>query len=297
MRLLPVVKGIILKIQSIQGVLGSIEILENRFKDMDEAHEKDNGVKTIKKIRKSIFMNNVSYRYQSDKRDTLRDITVEFKACRMTAIVGPSGAGKSTLIDLIPYLRRPTHGEIQIDGENIKKFSLKSLRQSISYAPQSPQIFNGTIKNHILYGKGDATNKEIKKALQLSGAEGFVNKLPQGIDTITGEDALQLSGGQRQRLDLARVLVNEAGVLILDEPTSNLDAESEDMFTKLLNQLRKDGDTLIIIVAHRIASVMDADQIIVLNQGKVEAIGTHSELVSQKGWYSRAWKMQSQSAH
>lgn len=292
MRLLPVVKGILLKIQSIQGVLGSIEVLERRFKEMDEAREQDNGVKVIRKIRKSIFMNNVSYRYQSDKSDTLKGVTIEFKSCETTAIVGPSGAGKSTLIDLIPCLRRPTHGEVQLDSKNIEEYSLKSVRQLISYTPQSPQIFNGAIKDHILYGKIDATDKEIEEAIYLAGAESFVNKLPQGIDTIVGEDAIQLSGGQRQRLDLARTLVGSAKVLILDEPTSNLDAESEDMFKKVLTQLRRDEGTLIIIVAHRLASIMDADQIVVLNQGKIESIGTHSELLSQKGWYSQAWKVQ-----
>jgi ABC-type multidrug transport system fused ATPase/permease subunit len=240
-----------------------------------------------------VAINNVSYCYPLAKDNALKNITIKFEVNKMTAVVGPSGSGKSTLIDLLPRLRLPSKGVIEIDGLNIEKIRLKSLRKFISYAPQSPQIFDGTVKNHILYGKMDATNQEIQEAARLAGAIDFINQLSQGFDTVLGEDAIKLSGGQRQRLDLARALVRKAPILILDEPTSNLDAESEDMFKQVIYGIRKETNTTIIIVAHRLASVSNADNIVVLNKGIVEACGVHSDLLNQNGWYSKAWKMQS----
>jgi ABC-type multidrug transport system fused ATPase/permease subunit len=293
LRLLPVVKGILKQMQTVQRYMGSVEAIEDRLKKMTESVERDNGTQELRGLRKSIVFDNVSYCYLSGKEDTLKKITIEFKANQMIAIVGPSGGGKSTLIDLLPRLRTPKEGVIRFDGDNIEKFSLKSLRQLITYAPQFPQIFDGTIKNHILYGKSNATTKEIEDAISMAGAEEFINKLPQGIETVIGEDAIKLSGGQRQRLDLARALVREALVLILDEPTSNLDAESEDLFKQALQRIRKETNITIIIVTHRLAGIADADQIVVLNQGEIEGIGKHSELLKKKGWYAKAWKMQS----
>ena len=150
-----------------------------------------------------------------------------------------------------------------------------------------------SVKDHILYGNVNATEEEIIEAAQLAGAEGFINKLPYGFDTIIGENAVKLSGGQRQRLDLARALVSKASILILDEPTSNLDAESEWEFKQVITKIRKETKTTIIVVAHRLASVSDVDNIIVLNNGEVEASGMHVELLGQSKWYANAWRMQS----
>ena len=292
MRLMPVTKSILMKVQSIKSSVGSIEVLEDRIHDMKKSTEKDNGTEILGKIKKPILFNNVSYCYQDEKVDVLKNITLSITNHKMTAIVGPSGSGKSTLIDLLPRLRNPNNGSISINGKNIERYKLKSLRQSISYTPQSPQIFDGTVKDHILYGKANATADEINKAIDLSGSNEFVYKLPKGIDTILGEDATKLSGGQRQRLDLARSLVGDGDFLILDEPTSNLDAESESLFNKVLRKIRRETDTTIVIVAHRLTSIAKADQIVVLNNGTVESIGTHAELLSQNGWYSKAWKTQ-----
>jgi ABC-type multidrug transport system fused ATPase/permease subunit len=293
LRLLPVVKGILKQMQTVQKHMGSIEAVEGRLKGMTESIEKDDGVKDLIELKQSIVIDNVSYCYPLSKEDALKKITIEFNANQMIAIVGPSGGGKSTLIDLLPRLRTPREGTIRFDGNNIEKIRLKSLRQIIAYVPQSPQIFDGTIKNHVLYGKKNATIKEVQEALLMSGAEEFVNKLPQGIETIIGEDAIKLSGGQRQRLDLARALVRKSAVLILDEPTSNLDAESENSFKSTLQRIRNEENIIIIIVAHRLASIADADQIVVLNQGAVEDIGKHNDLLKKGGWYAKAWKMQS----
>jgi ABC-type multidrug transport system fused ATPase/permease subunit len=259
---------------------------------MRKSIEKDDGSRSIKQLKQAIFLKKVGYRYPAAKCDTLKDIEINFKKGDMVAIVGPSGSGKSTLIDLIPRLRTPTSGSISFDGEDIKKFSLKDVRQLISYAPQSSQIFNGTIKSHILYGKSDATDNEIDSAVQLSGAKDFIDNLPNKFDTKVGEDAVKLSGGQRQRLDLARALVKKSDILILDEPSSNLDAEAEEAFNQAIVKIRRETNITIIVVVHRLSNIVDADQIVVLNQGRVEAIGLHNDLLKQEGWYAKAWKMQ-----
>jgi len=292
MRIVPIVKTTLLSIQSLKSKYGSIKIFEDRLNSMSDSKEKDAGVRDINKLKHHISINKVGYCYpESDKR-VLNDVTFTIKSGEMTAVVGPSGSGKSTLIDLIPRLRHPVKGVIKIDGKNYKEYKLKSIRRLIAYAPQTPHIFNGTIKNHILQGKKDATNREIQEAVRLSGSEKFINQLPGGLETIIGEEAIRLSGGQRQRIDLARALVRKAPILILDEPTSNLDAESEEAFKTVLNKIHKETDTTIIIVSHRLASITHADQIIVLNNGMVENTAKHGELLEKKGWYAKAWKVQ-----
>jgi subfamily B ATP-binding cassette protein MsbA len=292
MRMVPIVKTILLSVQSLKGTYGSIEIFEDRLNAMRHSKEKDIGVKNINKLKHCISINGVSYRYSKSDKDVLDNITFTIKTGEMTAIVGPSGSGKSTLIDLIPRLRHPTKGVIKIDNEDYEEYKLKSIRKLIAYAPQSPHVFNGTIKNHITQGKKNATNEEIQEAVRLSGSEEFIGQLPEGLETIIGEDAVRLSGGQRQRIDLARALVKKAPILILDEPTSNLDAESEEAFKSVLNQLHKETSTTIIIVSHRLASITHSDQIIVLNKGVVEDIAKHNKLLDKKGWYAKAWKAQ-----
>jgi ABC-type multidrug transport system fused ATPase/permease subunit len=292
LRLIPTVQSILRQFQTMQGSLGSIEVLQKRINEMKSAVEDDTGTIVLSTLNQSILFNNVSYRYPTGRDYALKDVTIEIKSNNLTLVVGPSGSGKSTLIDLLPRLRVADRGSIQIDGKNINRYTLKSLRGVISYAPQSPQIFDGTVKNHIRYGKPDATDNEVQEATYLAGAEEFINQLPNGFDTILGEEAVKLSGGQRQRLDLARSLVSKSSILILDEPTSNLDIESEEMFSRALSRIRSKTNTTIIIVTHRLASIMDVDKIIVLNKGKVEATGTHLELMAQDGWYAKACKIQ-----
>jgi len=295
LRLLPIVKSIISQWQTVQRLIGSTEVIEMRLKEMKNSFEKNTGSKKLNALKQSIKLTNVSYRYPNGSDNTLKNITIEIKSNEMNAIVGPSGGGKSTLIDLLPRLRLPTEGAIQIDNLDIEGYTLKSLRENISYVPQSPQIFNGTVSDHVLYGKVDATNEELQDATRLAGAYDFINQLPHGFDTVLGDDAIRLSGGQRQRLDLARALVGKKPILILDEPTSNLDAESENIFKNTMHEIHKKTNTTIIVIAHRLASIYDSDQIIVLNNGVVESTGVHSELIKQNGWYSKAWKMQESS--
>ncbi len=292
LRLIPTVQSIMMQFQSIKGSLGSLEALENRIHTMDEAVEKDTGTKDLGEFNQSILLSNVSYQYPTGLYYALKHITVEFKKNSLTALVGPSGGGKSTLIDLLPRLRLPTKGEIYINDLNIKKYTLKSLRGSISYVPQSPQIFNGTIKEHMLYGKNDVTSEELQEAIYLAGAEDFINRLPHGVNAIINEGAINFSGGQRQRIDIARALLNKSPILILDEPTSNLDAESEDRFKQVLYRIHRNTNTTIIVVSHKLSIVSSADKIIVLNQGEVESSGTHLELLNKSDWYTKAWNFQ-----
>ena len=297
LRLMPVVKGIVLQWQSVQRFMGSIEIIERRIDDMESSIEVDSGELELKNIKSNIKFNKVCYRYPTSIHDVIHNCSIRIGVGEITAIVGPSGSGKSTLVDLLPRIRIPTSGEICIDNKSLDAYTLSSVRKLISYVPQTPQIFIGTIKNHILYGKPNATSEEIKNAAQMAGIDLFVNSLPDGYDTIIGEDASRLSGGQRQRLDLARALIAESHVLILDEPTSNLDAKSEEIFRQSVMKIRKETNKTIIIITHHLVSISYADKIIVLNNGKIESSGTHEELIEGNSWYSSAYKIQENEAY
>jgi ABC-type multidrug transport system fused ATPase/permease subunit len=291
LRLMPIVKGVISQWQSVQRLTGSIEVVEDRLKEMCSEKEQDQGKNKFDKFQ-NIYFKHVTYRYPSAASNALYDISLRFESGKMHALVGPSGSGKSTLVDLLPRLRLPQSGEIEVDNFSIGNYSLSSIRKSIAYTPQSPQIFDGSVKNHIRYGKMDASDDEIEDAARLAGAEKFISQFPDQYETLLGEDAVRLSGGQRQRIDLARALVCKAPILILDEPTSNLDAESEEEFRQVLMRIRSETTTTIIIIAHRLASISGADQIVVLNEGNIEAVGRHENLIQQAGWYRRAWEMQ-----
>ena len=290
LRLTPVTKGILLLWQSIQRAIGSIEIVENRFHSMVKAREKDSGVAKIDGFKSKIEFIDVSYKYPSSEKNALEKINFEITPGSMTAIVGPSGSGKSTLVDLFPRLRDISSGKILIDGVSLEDFLLVELRKFISYTPQDPQIFNGTISNHIRYGRLDAKDEEVINAAILSGSSKFIELLPEKYETLLDEDAINLSGGERQRLDLARALLKKSFLLILDEPASNLDAESVEVFNNSLKRIRKNKDIAIIIISHSLQSVSDADQIIVLSNGKVESIGKHDDLLNESnGWYAKSW--------
>jgi len=205
-------------------------------------------------------------------------------------IIGPSGSGKSTLVDMIPRLRSSSIGEITLNNIDINKYSLKSLRGFISYLTQDAQIFDGSIIDHIRYGKKCATMKEVEHVVHLSGLSSFIKTLPDGYTTLLGEGAVRLSGGQRQRLDLARALLKNAPILILDEPTSSLDAKSESDFFKSIAKIQSVTGVAIVVVVHKLKLIKNADQIIVLNNGELECIGSHDQLIKYPNWYSETLK-------
>lgn len=292
-RLVPVIKEIMKVRQSILGSLGSIEAVEKRISELDAARQSLGGSAQFLALREGIRFVGVRFGYRTDSSvKALDGIDLTIPAGRITALVGPSGAGKSTLVDLLPRLRDPDAGSILFDGRPITEFSITNLRHGIAYAPQSPQIFNVTAVEHIRYGQEEALMDDVRKATRLAGADDFITALPEGYDTLLGERGSRLSGGQRQRLDLARALVGGAPVLILDEPTSELDADAEELFRRALIRIRAQTETTIVIIGHRLSSVRVADQIAVLQHGKVADVGSHDELIAGGGWYAQAVRKQ-----
>jgi len=292
MRLLPVVKSTILVWQSIRSSIGSLEVVDLKIRSMINAKEKNKGTYTPLSSNISLNFNSISYSYPLSSKLAVKDVSFSVVCNTITAIVGPSGSGKSTLVDLIPRLRTIESGSIEINGVSISEYDIDSLRKLVAYVPQEPQIFNGSVASHICYGNKEATDKELYKAASLAGVSSFIDDLPDKYNTLVGEDAKNLSGGQRQRLDLARALIKEAPLLILDEPTSSLDADSEEDFKNTLLNILEQTNTTIIIISHRLSGISYADQIIVLDKGEIKEKGTHKELIFSKGWYSKAWKKQ-----
>jgi len=293
MRLLPAVKELISIGQSALGTAGSLEKLCERHAAMNAAKEVSEGVLKFEKLKLGIEFQSLYFAYPKDRNTmTLKAVSLTIPAGKMTAIVGRSGAGKTTLIDLIPRLREPCSGDIFFDSTPYRDFELQSLRHGISYVPQNPIVFNVSIREQISYGSTEAITGDIESAAKAAGAHDFISQLPNGYDTLIGERGVLLSGGQLQRLDLARALYRETPILILDEPTSNLDAEAENSFRCTLESLRDQSKITIIVVAHRLATIADADQIVVLNNGNVENIGIHHDLLQQNKWYRDAFEKQ-----
>jgi subfamily B ATP-binding cassette protein MsbA len=210
----------------------------------------------------------------------------------MVGFVGATGGGKSTIISLIPRFYDPVKGTVKIDGEDIRNYSLKSLRDQISFVLQDTQLFHATIWENIAYGKPNATREQIVEAAKLANADEFIQKAPKGYDTLVGERGLTLSGGQRQRLGIARALIRNAPMLILDEPTSGLDAESEKLVLEALERLMKGRTT--IVIAHRLVTIRDADLILVLKDGVIAESGTHDQLLAKGGLYAQLHEIQYQ---
>ncbi|MGQ0671769.1 MAG: ABC transporter ATP-binding protein [Hyphomicrobium sp.] len=289
LRLVPIAKEFMLNQQSYMATLASSESLIKRLSKLEAAEEVDTGEGNLTKLSVAIAFCGVSYRYPgSQEAPALSDVDLIIPARAITAIVGPSGAGKSTLVDLIPRLLVPKQGEVLFDGVPQQTISLSSLRRAISFAPQTPQLFDVTIREHIRYGKPGATEEEVLAASRLAQAQDFILALPDGLSTRIGENGGRLSGGQRQRLDLARAIVRRAPILILDEPTSNLDAESTHLFHRAVEQINAELETTIIMIGHQLSAIRNADKIVVVVDGSIEASGRHHELMSTSPWYSRA---------
>jgi ABC-type multidrug transport system fused ATPase/permease subunit len=291
-RIMPIVRTIIGDYNTIFGKWPSAQLIDRQLRRIVEAREPKGGATMFERLDRGIVYDHVSFSYVGSDAPALLNVSVALPAHKMSALVGPSGAGKSTFVDLLPRLRHPTEGGIRFDDTPIEEFKVASLRGGIAFVPQQPQIFNSTSAEHIRYGKEDATEAEIREAARLAGALDFIEALPQGFDTRLGEGGSRLSGGQRQRLDIARALVRRAPVLILDEPSSALDAETEAAFRDALRTLRSETDLTIIVIAHRLSTVADAEQIVVLRRGRLEAVGTHDALLAAGGWYAKSYTQQ-----
>lgn len=291
-RLLPVARELVRTWQGIQRGLGPIETVERRINQMAASREMNSGTYIFKGIKDKIEFKHVFFRYPGNEKYVLEDISLTIRSGTTVALVGPSGSGKSTLIDLLPMLRTVSLGEIVLDGRQLNRYDLTSLRSQIAYAPQSPQIFFGSISDHIKYGNLSATDDDVKEAAVLAGAHDFIVGLPDGYKTLIGDGAQKLSGGQKQRLDMARVLLSRAAIIIMDEPTSNLDADSELVFRDSLKRIRDIGRTTVIVVAHSLNNISNVDKIIVFRDGKIEGVGVHNELMVEGGWYQNAYESQ-----
>ncbi|WP_176722718.1 ABC transporter ATP-binding protein [Listeria monocytogenes] len=271
-----------------KGFAGFKRFLE--VMDTEPAIQDEKDAKPAKAFRGDIAYNHVSFEY-SDGKNVLNHISLSIKAGETVAFVGPSGAGKTTICNLLPRFYDVSAGEITIDGENIKRFTLPSLRAQIGVVQQDVFLFSGTVRENIAYGKLDASDEEIEHVVKLAHLSKVVEEMPDGLDTIIGERGVKLSGGQKQRLAIARMFLKNPPILILDEATSALDTETEQVIQASLEELAEGRTTL--IIAHRLATIKHADRIIVVNETGIAETGTHDELLAQdNGAYKRLYDAQ-----
>lgn len=261
------------------------------FQLLDEPEEQNSGQTSLpQRLQQGIRFENVSFRYNKDGVPVFGNISVDIPAGKVTGIAGPTGAGKSSLIKLILGFYPTDSGNIYFDSQKIQDIDLYQLRRHISLVSQDVYLFHGTIAENISYGKNDASMKEIQAAAQKAALHDFVMSLPDQYETIVGERGIKLSGGQRQRLSIARAILKDAPVIILDEATSAVDTETEKIIQENLNLLTQ-GKTAVII-AHRLSTLRHADQILILDNGQIKETGTHQSLLDQKGIYAQLWNIQ-----
>ena len=261
------------------------------YLDRDQQIKEQHGAIRLSRFEKGITFENVSFRYPAaPERMVLENINLEVKAGEIAALVGPSGAGKTTLANLVPRFYDVTGGTLRIDGKDLRELKLSSLRDKISIVAQDTFLFNDTVGANIGYGLRHASPEQVYQAARDALAEEFISRMPQGYGTIIGERGMKLSGGQRQRLAIARALLKNAPILILDEATSHLDTESEVLVQRALQTLMQ--DRTVIVIAHRLSTVRRADRIVVLDRGHITETGRHDELVNKGGLYQRLYELQ-----
>jgi len=260
------------------------EVLENETQVRDMR-----GARRAPKFKGQIEFEHVSFAYDQGP-PVLSDLNLKIKPGQLVALVGPTGAGKTTIVSLLPRFYELTSGEIKIDGTDIRRFKQKTLREQISFVLQETLLFRETVAQNIAYGKPQASRQEIIRAAQLANADEFIERMDDGYDTMIGERGVTLSGGQRQRITIARAIIRDSPILILDEPSAGLDAESEKLVFDALGNLME-GKTSIVI-AHRLATVRRADVIFVIDQGRVVEQGSHDELLEHGGLYARLYELQ-----
>ena len=242
-----------------------------------------------KKIHGEITFDHVAFAYDPSC-PVLRDVSFHVKPGQMVGVVGPTGGGKSTIMSLIPRFYDPSAGKVLVDGIDVRDYRLQALRDQIGYVLQETVLFRGTVRDNIAYGREGATEEEIVEAAKLANADEFISRMPDGYQTFVGDRGDTLSGGQRQRIGIARAIIRNNPILILDEPTAALDTESERLVIEALERLMK-GRT-VLTIAHRLSTIRDADKIIVLKGGVVAEQGTHDQLLALGGTYAELYSVQ-----
>ncbi len=271
-----------------QGLSAATRILP--IIDLKNEINEDKGSAEIKITKANINFNNASFAYEENERNVLENVNLEIEGGSMTSLVGHSGAGKSTILNLIPRFYDVTNGDITIDGQSIYKSSINSLRSNISLVNQDITLFDDTVKNNIAYANESASDKDIDQAAELSFCKEFINKMPQKFDTMIGENGYRLSGGEKQRLSIARAMLKKSKIILLDEATSSLDAETESKIQEAVNMLTKNRTTL--VIAHRLSTIMNSKNIYVINKGVVEAKGSHESLLLKSEIYKNFYEKQ-----
>ena len=265
------------------------------FASIDEKEESDTGTEVLDHCSGDVIFDHVSLRYPKTKKDAVHDVTLHAKPGDVIAFVGLSGAGKSSIVQMIPRFWNPTQGKILLDGHDITSLTLESLRRHIAVVTQDVILFDGTIRDNIIYGTPDATDAEIAHAIEAAALTDFITSLPQGLDTPVGEAGGRLSGGQKQRISIARALLKNAPILILDEATSALDSESEAKIKDALTRLMAGRTTF--IVAHRLSTIENATTIVAMADGKVQEMGTREDLLAKPGLYAELVRLQAIHSH
>lgn len=241
-------------------------------------------------LKEKIIIENVSFQYDRESGLVLNDINLEIKCGELVAIVGPTGTGKSTLVNLIPRFYDPIQGAVRFDGINVRDVTLASLRGQIGIVTQENILFNDTVLANVSYGHREATQSEIEEAARKAFSHQFIIKMPQGYETIIGDRGFRLSGGEKQRIAIARAILKNPPILILDEATSQLDSESERFVQEALDKLMQ-GRT-VVAIAHRLSTIKKADKIIVLDHGRIVGLGTHDQLLTACELYNRLYQTQ-----
>jgi subfamily B ATP-binding cassette protein MsbA len=268
-----------------------IAAAESVFEFLDNTPEKDKGTYTIDRVKGELEFKQLDFAYQGHPdKPVLKNINLHIRPGETVAFVGRSGSGKSTLVNLIPRLYDGYQGQILLDGIDLNEYSVFNLRQHIAYVGQEIVLFNDTIEHNIAYGGTNVGTDKVIEAARAAHAYEFIEKLPEGLQSLAGEKGVLLSGGQRQRLAIARALLKDAPVLIMDEATSALDTESERAIQSALEVLTENRTTL--VIAHRLSTIEKADKIVVMDKGEIVEIGTHQQLIANNGAYSALHNIQ-----